>query len=385
MEMRAGTKRDDIVQQRLWMRHMAGWRQVTALIFALLIASFFMAGCTERGDDEEAGGKLQNQEIGEYALIVGDTIFELDASPEFGDEKESYLMEEFAEEFPFPASRVYRDEMLEIRVFTGTADHTEEDSGESLLDDEAERIYLIRAKEGETARGIGIGDSLSEVKEVYPEAVFFSGSVINQTGEQLENTRIYRFYKEDDETNNYIDFYMSRTAPEGAEKENAGKLWHVTMLEISDALDASREVQEEGILGDTQVHIEMLDNRNTRIFRENEDGSEEEIFLFSGSIEQADLDNDLLPELLCYGSQSNRKTLMVIDQIDGEIAAVDVNESLGSTFSDYAGQIANIQEQYRNCILAGFEQTGGQLRSELYDYHDGKFTYRNTLEDALQK
>lgn len=178
---------------------------------------------------------------------------------------------------------------------------------------------------------------------------------------------------------------MSRTAPEGAEKENAGKLWHVTMLEISDALDASREVQEEGILGDTQVHIEMLDNRNTRIFRENEDGSEEEIFLFSGSIEQADLDNDLLPELLCYGSQSNRKTLMVIDQIDGEIAAVDVNESLGSTFSDYAGQIANIQEQYRNCILAGFEQTGGQLRSELYDYHDGKFTYRNTLEDALQK
>ena len=102
MEMRAGTKRDDIVQQRLWMRHMAGRRQVTALIFALLIASFFMAGCTERGDDEEAGGKLQNQEIGEYALIVGDTIFELGASPEFGDEKESYLMEEFAEEFPFP-------------------------------------------------------------------------------------------------------------------------------------------------------------------------------------------------------------------------------------------------------------------------------------------
>lgn len=98
--------------------------------------------------------------------------------------------------------------------------------------------------------------------------------------------------------------------------------------------------------------------------------------------EERDPDGDGETELLAYGSKENKKTVGIYDIIDGTLQYLDVNEALGAEWSDYMGNIGNVEWPYGICFQAGYSDKENQV----YRYEpDGTLTYICPLEDALRK
>ena len=65
---------------------------------------------------------------------------------------------------------------------------------------------------------------------------------------------------------------------------------------------------------------------------------------------------------------------------------LDVNEALGCQASEYMGNIGNLQDEYHDCIWAGFAAPDGTLRFEVYRYTPERtLEYVCPLDDALYK
>jgi len=348
------------------------------LCFAFICGTFIGCGNKDDRNDDEVGdvsGQKQD-DIGMYSVKIDNKVYSVDE--DIDADTIAYLAaiceEEFTEEDElFPAAHYYINKDFEIRTWMN-----EKGSGEN-----SETIWFISTGTGETERGIAVGAFLKDVREAYPELAFISGSLVDDNGEFMNSTRKYRFYDENDGTNNYLDFWFARIENETS---TDGSEWAVTGIEAADALDMSREWDKEnsGVLGEENIHIEMPDGFTKRIFRENNDGSEEEIKYFKGAAESVDLDNDGISELICYGSASGYRNIVILDIMGGEITETDVNSKLGCRSSDYAGLIGNINSEYRNCIAATADADGIQTQTVLYDYKDGELVQRCDLEEALR-
>lgn len=358
---------------------------VVVLCFMLVLTA--LCGCGDKDGGENGGSAVPdngNNEASIYSVKIGDDIYSVGGV--LADDVKARLDEICEVEFiegdeVFSSSNIYRNRDFEIKTWV----NEDEDGGTE------ETVYSISTGTGETERGIAVGMTLEDTRAAYPGLMFASGSCVSDEGEFLENTRKYRFYDADDGTNSYLGFWFAKI--EGEESTD-GSRWAITGIEAADALDMSREYDTEnsGVLGTSDIHIEMPQAYMTRIFRENADGSEEELRYFKGAAESTELDGDGLAELICFESAGGYKNFVIFDLINGEIAVTDVNEKLGCRSSDYAGLIGNIKSEYRNCISVIFEGTlpengaapaDGQVRDALYDYKDGELSYRCPLDEAL--
>ena len=98
--------------------------------------------------------------------------------------------------------------------------------------------------------------------------------------------------------------------------------------------------------------------------------------------EEKDLDGDGETELIAYGSSQNKKTAGVYDLIDGKLQYLDINEALGAEWSNYMGNIGNVEWPYGTCFEVGYPDK----EAYVYRYEpDGTLTYICPLEDALRK
>ena len=357
------------------------------LCFMLVLAA--LCGCGDKDGGENDGSGVSdnvNNEASIYSVKIGDDIYSVGGV--LADDVKARLDEICEVEFiegdeVFGSSNIYRGRDFEIKAWVN------EDENESGGTEEI--VYSISTGTGETERGIAVGMTLEDTRAAYPGLMFVSGSCVSDEGKFLENTREYRFYDADDGTNSYLSFWFAKI--EGEESTD-GSRWVITGIEAADALDMSREYDTEnsGVVGASDIHIEMPDGFTTRIFRENADGSEEELRYFKGAAESAELDGDGLSELVCFESAGGYRNIVILDMINGEIAVTDVNEKLGCRSSDYAGLIGNIKSEYRNCVSVIFEgampeneaaPADSQVRDALYDYKDGELSYRCPLDEAL--
>lgn len=376
-------------QDKGGIRNMKKIKILTVLLcFLLMFAA--LCGCGDQHSENNNESEVPNSENNEtslYSIKIGDTIYSVGST--LSDDVKMRLAETCEVELiegdgVFDSSNIYKNHDFEIKTWITEKENTEP----------SETIYSVTANAGETARGIAVGMTLKDARAEYPDLMFMSGSCVSDEGEFLENTREYCFYDETDGTNNYLGFRFSKV--EGKESAD-GSQWTITEIKAADALDTSREwnTENSGALGDDTIHIEMPDGFTTRIFRENADGSEEELRYFKGSAESAELDGDRLSELVCFESDSGYRNIVILDMIDKKITETDVNKTLECRSSDYAGLIGNLKSEYRNCISAVFEgalaesgtaassTAGGQTKNTLYDYKDGELSYRCPLEEAL--
>ncbi len=100
--------------------------------------------------------------------------------------------------------------------------------------------------------------------------------------------------------------------------------------------------------------------------------------------EEHDIDGDGANEILEF-FQSESVGIGIYDVISNELNYLDVNQALHCTWSEYTGNMGNLQSEYVNCLEAGYRLQDGTQRSELYRYADGVLTYLCPLEDALRK
>jgi len=304
-----------------------------ALIVALaLLNVIFQSGCSSP----------ERAQTGEYALIMEDTTYEIGTSP---------------------AANTYKDPSLEVRTFVNPEDQNEE------------VIFVQTSKSGETSRGVRIGDSLAALKAAYPEVVFLSGDGSwADDNAPVAYSRIYRFFVNGDGTNNFIDFYTDNS-PERK----------VVLIEVANGLDAPREWNENiAWLGDEAIKKEMPDGFTTRLFRENKDGSETEIVVFTGAAESHELDEDGILEIVCFEKKNNTQGIVIYDKVGDRIIKTDVNTALGSEYSEYTGLIGNIKSEYSNCIETVLKKEDGSGENLIYSYKDGELKYLCALQDALR-
>lgn len=101
--------------------------------------------------------------------------------------------------------------------------------------------------------------------------------------------------------------------------------------------------------------------------------------------EEHDLDGGGDPEIVVY-LQGKARGIGIYDLKGGELVYLDVNEALGCQASEYMGNIGNLQDEYHDCIWAGFAAPDGTLRFEVYRYTPERtLEYVCPLDDALYK
>ena len=388
-----GMKKQEMEQQEM---RKQGRLQVLTIVLCLILVCGITAGCGSL--DSEGGNTDKNvsdggQESSVYSVKIGDRLYSVgqcldaDTAGLLADECEAAF---FEGEYPFSDMIVYSGENFTIKTWRNKPDGEEstgaEDStGEAQQEaNGSETVYYVKTYAGETEKGLKTGASLAEAKAVYPELAFYFGSCVDDNGEFLDHTRKYRYYDETDDTNRYLDLWFSNADSQASGEDGGENGWVLFLIEAGEALDEPRELPPErgSLLGIDELHMEMPDGFTTRIFRENADGSEEEIKCFQGAAEQADLDGDGLPELICSGNQNGYRNIFIMDNTKDGMIELDVNSVLGCKASDHAALIGNIKPEYQNCVVAMPEP--GSAASELYDYQDGRLTYRCLLEEALR-
>lgn len=301
--------------------------------------------------------------VSEYTLLIDNINYEINSKVPDTDLFTIDEITEFEAQFPFPASKQYSKKRLCISTFIND---NESEQSEKLY-------YICTTEKGRTMRGIGIGDSLENLRKAYPELIYHNRACGNGM-EMVKFNRLYSFYIPEDQTNNYINFYLENKK--------------IVMIEIADGLDAPREwCQPEPILGDENLFSEIISDKpgETHIdyFLVNEDGTEETVIDVYSMTEEHDLDGDGINEIIVY-LPGKTKGIGIYDMVNGKLDYIDINEKLGASWSEYMGNIGNINHEYENCIEVAFENDDGISRYEVYRVKDNVLTYVCTFDEALQ-
>lgn len=146
-----------------------------------------------------------------------------------------------------------------------------------------------------------------------------------------------------------------------------------------------QQEQESETIGIDDWNKEILSDKpkdtHVRYFIVNEDGTEETVLDVYAMTEEHDLDSDGVLEIVVY-IPGEKRNIGVYDMINGELKYMDVSSELGASWSEFMGNMANLQREYSNYIQAGFE-TGGTKRYEVYQYKDNELIYVCPFDDSL--
>ncbi|MGI6030078.1 MAG: hypothetical protein ACOX7F_01090 [Eubacteriales bacterium] len=112
-----------------------------------------------------------------------------------------------------------------------------------------------------------------------------------------------------------------------------------------------------------------------------EDGSV--LLELQNAAEEHDLDGDGQLEIVEFTSQDNVSNIVIYDMEEEELLRTDVQQALQTHASDYAGNIGNLKEEYRQCVsVIRITEDGTQVQ-EIYQYQPDAFLYQCPLEEAL--
>jgi len=353
--------------------------RILYLFIAAIIVLTCASGCAEHNEAQERivdyneNGEIQEvledrtetDEIDashEFALYVGDDYYPVDDHYVLKSILDNEHSIDTAEDFPYPSGTIHYGDGLQISAF-----NVNDERGQG------EVIYHITAtKEGITPRGIGIGDTLTDLRAAYSELKYEADWVSDHDGPTFN--RVYIFAPEDSRT--YIAFFLNN-------KE-------IVMIEVARAFDfvPGQHLDRENILGQTNVIKETNDSSpkeaSHKYLYTNEAGEEEILLeIYSGHIEEADIDEDGITELVVH-LPGPLMSLRIYDWVDGEISYVDVNEVLGSKWSSSLSSAGNVKRQYLTHIQAGFENNDGTQRLEVYKFKDLQPVYVGPLSDVIQ-
>lgn len=154
---------------------------------------------------------------------------------------------------------------------------------------------------------------------------------------------------------------------------------------VADQSDGINQDQESETIGIYGWNKEILNDKpkdtHVRYFIVNDDGTEETVLDVYAMTEEHDLDGDGLLEIVVY-IPGEKRNIGVYDMINGELNYMDVSSKLGASWSEYMGNMANLQREYSNYIEAGFE-SGSTKRYEVYQYKDNELIYVCPFDDSL--
>lgn len=324
-------------------------RKLVFSLFFMVTGMLMMAGCTTKpvSDANEASKPIEN----EYVLLIGNNQYAVDGALVAQIPWEDGTVKDLPEEFPFPASRHYEKDQLQLSSF--------------LIDDErgsGEQIYSIMTiKDGKTPRNIGIGDSLEALQNAYPELIYHNAAYSD--GRQLaEYTRLYSYVPLDG-SNNYINFYL--------------KDQKVSMIKIANSLDEPRNWDDaEPILGQDNLFCEVQSDQPgqsyVKYFYVKDDGKEEVLLDIKNAWPQSvDLDGDGITEIVVQYTEHNRYTNVGIYRMRGDqLEYIDVNQALEDQgyqglVSSFCERAANEQSQYAYYIqVIGEHEDGSKLEAK---------------------
>ncbi|MBN7772269.1 hypothetical protein [Clostridium aminobutyricum] len=100
--------------------------------------------------------------------------------------------------------------------------------------------------------------------------------------------------------------------------------------------------------------------------------------------EEKDLDNDNQLEIIVY-QKGDKRNIGIYDLIDGTLKYIDVKSRLGATWSEYMGNMGNVDSAYSNYIEVAFEDLTKEVHYDVYKYDKGKLVYVCPFYDALRK
>ncbi len=112
-----------------------------------------------------------------------------------------------------------------------------------------------------------------------------------------------------------------------------------------------------------------------------EDGNEETVLDVYAMTEEHDLDDDGLNEIVVY-LPGEKKNIGIYDLTSGVLNYIDVSSELDATWSEYMGNMGNLQRKYLNYIEVGFEK-GDVKRYEIYQYKNNTLIYLCPFDDTL--
>lgn len=122
-------------------------------------------------------------------------------------------------------------------------------------------------------------------------------------------------------------------------------------------------------------------NTHVRYYTLNEDGNEEIVLDVYAMTEEHDLDDDGLKEIVEY-LPGEKRNIGIYDLISGELNYLDVSNELGATWSEYMGNMGNLQRKYLKYIEVGFEK-GDTKRYDVYQYKNNTLIYLFPFDDTL--
>lgn len=265
-------------------------------------------------------------------------------------------MTEFQPEFPFPAGRQYQGKTVSAQTFL-------QEDGEKL-------VSITTWGPGQTPEGISIGSTLEELRAAYGAELSFIDGACGNGMEPAAYTRRYDYFRPDDGTNRAYSFYLNEQK--------------VVTIEVYDGLDAPRDwFVHEAVLGDPRIRWEVLSDKPgsalTRYFIYDESGAEETVLEVHGGTEAHDLDGDGVKEIVAW-LPGNLSAVGIYDSVDNALLYTDVNQILGSQWSNLMGLATGLSHPYAMCIEVGSEPGKS---GDVYSYADGKLTYECSYEEAM--
>jgi len=212
---------------------------------------------------------------------------------------------------------------------------------------------------------IKIGDNLEEVKAAY-EKLYYAPAYYDASQGEPKYNRIYYTPMEDRNREvECLEFY----------------LYDKKVVRITSSVQDILEWRSyEDIFGMKNVFKEnnMIGHRgNITYFYDDAAGNEQVLLKMENcATEEIDIDDDGITEIIAYKAGKMR-TIDIYDyNADTEtIMHLDICEALGASWSGYMGNAANVRNEYAKCIEAGFYETDGTTRTEVYSVRDNILTY----------
>ncbi|PKM58455.1 MAG: hypothetical protein CVU98_00765 [Firmicutes bacterium HGW-Firmicutes-3] len=304
-----------------------------------------------------------NDDINEYAIYVNDIYYPLDNHYIFETVLEDAEVQEFSGEFPYPSGKIHFGNGLKISTFNV---NDERGQGETIYN-------ILATKDAKTPRGVGIGDTLSDLQESYSELKYEANWVRDEENPMFNRVYIYTT----EGSSKYIAFFLY-------EKE-------IVMIAVEEGFDyiPGIDIENSNILG-IQGVLREVDNisskgMNIHYFYTDSDGEEITLInIYARSTYEVDIDDDGIIELMVYlNNEEDWQSIGIYDVVNGEISYIDVNKKMGCKWSRGEENCANIKPEYKKCIEIGFERDDDTYRSGLYRVVDNELFYICPFSDDV--
>lgn len=170
-------------------------------------------------------------------------------------------------------------------------------------------------------------------------------------------------------------------------KESAQSIAKKIEGQSSDSKVPQEEVQD--VLPDIEtwqkeVLSDKPDDTQIRYSYLKRDGSSRVVLEVTDMTEEHDIDNDGHNEVLVF-MKKDKKNIGIYDVVDGALRYRDVSNKLGATWSEYMGNMSNVDSKYQDCIEVAFEDLNADVHYDVYKYDNGKLIYVCPFYDALRE